>query len=75
MDRYGTDYGDKSRIMKPYYEIRMDICQKCDKLKIGFCSQCGCLMSVKTRLKASKCPLQKWTKERLNVNEDSTQNA
>ena len=27
------------------------------------CKQCGCFMPVKTRLRSSNCPLQKWTAE------------
>jgi hypothetical protein len=41
---------------------RYAICFSCPKF-IKFtrqCSECGCLMSIKTKLEASKCPLQKW---------------
>ena len=41
-------------------ESRMEICNECEFLFAGFCRQCVCLMSVKTKLKSSECPIGKW---------------
>ena len=43
------------------FKQRMQICKSCDKLTIlNVCSQCGCFMPIKTRLKSSYCPIGKW---------------
>ena len=41
---------------------RLDICRSCDKyIKVtSTCKECGCFMVLKTKLKKSKCPLDKW---------------
>jgi hypothetical protein len=40
---------------------RLDICKKCEYLKkLDRCSKCGCVMSLKTKLKKAKCPIGKW---------------
>lgn len=44
---------------------RLNICNNCDlKLRITkneyICSQCGCLLSSKTRVKDEHCELNKW---------------
>lgn len=40
---------------------RIHICNNCENLsKIKTCSQCGCFMPLKTWLKSSKCPIDKW---------------
>ena len=43
-------------------EKRMSICRECDRfIKITTqCKECGCIMSAKTKLEPSKCPLNKW---------------
>lgn len=43
-------------------QTRLDICRGCDQLLpiVNLCKQCGCQMNIKTRLFASKCPLNKW---------------
>jgi hypothetical protein len=41
-------------------EIRNEFCNKCEKLKLGFCSACGCIVKLKISLAASECPLKKW---------------
>lgn len=42
--------------------VRLDICRACPELiKITEqCKQCGCFMSIKTKLEISKCPIGKW---------------
>lgn len=41
---------------------RMSICQSCPELiKLTTqCKQCGCIMNLKTKLEAAKCPIGKW---------------
>ena len=53
---------------KPYYEIRMDICKKCEYLipYVNRCKQCGCFMDLKTKIKNVRCPLSLW----VEVNEN-----
>lgn len=43
-------------------EKRFDICVTCEFLMVkqSRCLKCGCYMNLKTRLKASKCPIGKW---------------
>lgn len=44
-------------------KIRTDICDSCDKLKLDtLCSECLCVMTVKTWLTLAECPLGKWGK-------------
>lgn len=39
---------------------RLDICNLCDKKKGNRCSECGCLLQIKTSWQSSECPLKKW---------------
>ena len=41
---------------------RMLICKACPELikLTNQCKKCGCIMSIKTKLEAATCPLQKW---------------
>jgi hypothetical protein len=41
---------------------RLDICKSCPELiKItSQCKKCGCIMSMKTKIEAAKCPIGKW---------------
>lgn len=41
---------------------RMDICLSCDRLieQTKQCKECGCFMSLKTKLEEANCPLNKW---------------
>lgn len=42
-------------------EHRKSICESCDKLTIiKTCTECGCIMPLKTWLKSGVCPLNKW---------------
>lgn len=43
-------------------EKRMNICLDCPELihLTKQCKQCGCFMSLKTKLEISSCPLNKW---------------
>lgn len=46
-------------------ETRMSLCRDCEHfiLKQTICSKCGCLMSLKVKLKRSRCPIGKWGPE------------
>jgi len=43
-------------------EKRYNICLECPELVQATkqCKQCGCFMSLKTKLKNAKCPINKW---------------
>jgi hypothetical protein len=49
------------------YEQRLKICSKCPNytkmLGIGRCKLCGCVMAVKAKIAAMKCPANKWDSE------------
>ena len=50
-------------------EKRLDICKKCPRY-VRFtkqCKECGCLMTAKTKLADSSCPLNKWGKFNSDV--------
>lgn len=44
------------------FKFRMSICQGCPELiqLTTQCKKCGCIMSLKTKLEAAKCPIGKW---------------
>mgnify|MGYP003121268705 CR=1 FL=1 len=41
---------------------RLSICFECDSYvkQRDMCRECGCIMRMKTKLNAAKCPLKKW---------------
>jgi hypothetical protein len=43
-------------------EERLEICTACPELikLTSQCKKCGCIMSIKTKLEAAKCPIGKW---------------
>jgi len=43
-------------------ERRMSVCQECPSLLklTNQCKECGCVMSLKTKLEKATCPLGKW---------------
>jgi hypothetical protein len=56
-------FGDTLRIRnvklttEEEYDRRMSICQSCDAYQFGTtCRWCGCLMPVKGKLAAARCP-------------------
>lgn len=46
------------------YKKRLDICNNCPSLdqKAGRCTECGCFIKTKAKLKSDQCPLGKWEK-------------
>ena len=49
--------------LEPFALKRIKICRECEHYKMFMCTQCGCFMPAKTRLKWAECPKQKWLKE------------
>lgn len=39
---------------------RLDICSSCEKNAGDTCSECSCLLSVRTGYRDSFCPIGKW---------------
>jgi hypothetical protein len=52
-----TEYATKEEA-----DRRLEICKFCPELisLTKQCKKCGCLMHLKTKLGAAKCPLGKW---------------
>lgn len=46
-----------------YQEQRKSICDNCEYNGGWFCKKCGCILSIKLKIKASECPINKWGKE------------
>ena len=57
--------GDEGKLEISMCKVRMKICKACPDLKLNFCTNCGCYMPFKSRLKGSKCPKDKWPPEVL----------
>lgn len=57
-----TDFKEKIKEASELRSKRLDICSKCPQFnKITTqCNKCGCIMSVKSILQKSECPLGKW---------------
>lgn len=45
---------------EPFAQRRIKICRECEHYKMFVCTQCGCFMPAKTRLKMASCPIKKW---------------
>lgn len=41
-------------------EKRLNICHACEHNKVGVCMKCGCILTLKTQWKGTKCPVDKW---------------
>ncbi len=52
-----TEYADESEVNKRY-----GVCKNCPEFinLTKQCRQCGCVMSLKTKIKHAVCPLGKW---------------
>ena len=56
--------GIKSSLCGPEeIDKRLEICSTCSSNKEGWCQSCGCYLKVKTAVKKSKCPEDKWMKK------------
>jgi hypothetical protein len=51
---------------------RLDICKACPELikATNQCKQCGCIMTLKTKLPNASCPLGKWGIIRVGFQEE-----
>lgn len=58
----GVVHGDGVLVTEEIYNTRMSICDGCEffRKEDKRCSQCGCFMEAKTRLKKTFCPIHKW---------------
>lgn len=47
---------------------RMEICRGCDHFikMTNQCTECGCIMTLKTKLPHAECPINKWKAERVS---------
>lgn len=45
---------------KETQEKRKQICNDCEKNTLGICTECGCVIALKTKWKLAKCPVNKW---------------
>lgn len=47
---------------KALAQSRFDTCSDCPSLRkpINQCSECGCLMNAKVKIRSARCPLNKW---------------
>lgn len=54
--------GEGAFVTGALYEERMTICKGCEFFRQSDqrCSQCGCYMQNKTKLKKAYCPVHKW---------------
>jgi hypothetical protein len=44
-------------------DLRLAACHKCPSLKMGICSECGCIMKLKVKIAEASCPLGKWEEQ------------
>lgn len=54
--------GNRLTLPKEESNIRFEICKGCEYFlpEEKRCSDCGCFLVLKTRLRAEKCPQGKW---------------
>jgi len=51
----------KKKLVSEDADHRWAVCQACPELmSSNRCRQCGCFMKLKTKVRAAKCPLDKW---------------
>lgn len=51
---------ESHKVSKEIKQQRLEICKSCEHNKVGVCSKCGCVLTLKTQWKATKCPVEKW---------------
>ena len=49
-------------VKKDIHTSRLELCKACSEFisLTTQCKKCGCVMSIKTKLEAAKCPIGKW---------------
>lgn len=57
-----TDFSDKLKEAAELRSKRLEICNACPEFNkvTTQCNKCGCIMSIKTIIKKTECPLGKW---------------
>jgi hypothetical protein len=62
----GAIHGDGILVTEDVYNTRMATCTACEffRKEDKRCTQCGCFMEAKTRLKNVECPIHKWGKDK-----------
>ncbi len=48
------------RTTKDVRDARLTVCHSCDRLQVGVCRECLCVVRWKTTLADATCPLGKW---------------
>ena len=48
------------KVPEKIYKSRLDVCEGCDKLSKGRCSECGCFVKMKASWGLEECPIGKW---------------
>lgn len=58
----GIVHGEGALVTEEVYVTRMSLCNVCEFFRKDDkrCTQCGCFMEAKTRLKKTYCPVHKW---------------
>jgi len=53
-------------IAKVIQQERLSICKQCDEFfaMTNMCRKCGCVIPMKVKFAAAKCPLHKWEEAR-----------
>jgi len=47
---------------------RRRVCESCEHYDFGLCTECGCILAAKVKLKSENCPLEKWNWSENNDN-------
>ena len=53
------------RVSREIRNSRLLSCELCSSLKAGVCTECGCVVKLKTKVASEECPLGKWPKQEL----------
>lgn len=58
----GVVHGEGLLVFQEVYDERIKTCEGCEffRKEDRRCSQCGCFMEAKARLKKAYCPVHKW---------------
>tara|TARA_R110002051_G_scaffold117326_1_gene190926 strand:+ start:155 stop:586 length:432 start_codon:yes stop_codon:yes gene_type:complete len=48
------------KVPEKIYDSRIEVCEGCDKLSKGKCSECGCFVKMKAAWGSEECPIGKW---------------
>lgn len=60
------------RVEKDIAQERLAICKGCDHYieATTQCTQCGCIMTAKSKLPNASCPLLKWDQVRISYKDE-----